>query len=1142
MRTVIGMLGLVCVLVITACSEVSPDAALTTARDQVNRGDHAQAVLTLKSLLQQHPGQAEARLLLGRALLASGDAAGAQAELQRALEAGETLEAVLPALAIAMNQQGQGAQLLSRYGTTSLASPEGQLTWVVELAKARLAAGDVAGAEDTLRPALQAPGSGVEARLLAARIAAVQGALPDALARLDAVLRDAPGHADAWLLKAQLLQRTGGDRGAVVDALRRALAARPDDIEAHTGLVSIFLAQRDLDAAGTQVDALRRARPQHAQTAFLAALLADAKGDHAKVRDLTQPLLNAAPDSPRVLVLAGKAQSALGSLSQAESLLGKAVQVSPKSAAPRRLLAEVYLKQGKPDKAAAVLKPLLGQDDADAMALAAQAALQSGDFVAAAAGFARAVQLKPGDTRLRTAALTANLGRNDDDRVLSALQTLAASDLQSADADMALISAHMARKAFGPALKAVDAAAAKHPKAAWPEQVRGSILLQRGDRAGARKHFELALGKEPNHFGAVAQLAGMDLADRQPATALARFEALRQRDPQQSATALAIADIRLQTGAPAADVEALLRQVAAAHPGDATVQARLIDFLLSHISAKEAVAAATKATATLPQDAELLDRLGRAQLADGELSQAAVTFGRMAMLRPESALPHLRLAQAHLAMDKPDLVNTDLRKAQALEPAAPAVQNALLAKAMGDRRHADALAIARDVQQRRPGDPAGLLMQGDVEAGQERWDAAEAAYRQALARFAGDAVVAQRLHVALRRGGKAADADRLARDWLASHPDSLVFRHYLAGLALSAKDWLAAEAAYTDLADRRPSDVVALNNLAMAKLALKKPDALPIAQRAVALAPNRAPTLDTLASALSAAGQMDQAVQWQQRAVAMAPNAPGLRLNLARLYAGMGENDRAQAELAILAKLGTAFSGHEEVRRLYKPAGAAPSAPAQAGAAAAPASAARGWFSGRTAAMAAGTAAALALPLALLVAALRPAQFKVSRTIAIDAPAARVFNLLQDLRTWEDWSTDQPFRPGVTRRFPRNPTGLGAVCDWSDKRRNVAGSLEIFHVAPPSRLAVELNVSQPAESRQMSEFLLAQDTAQRTSVTWVQRGDAPFRLRLACVLRGVDRHIGRQIAASLARLQGVSEQSTRAGSPSGDAEGSPVHS
>ena len=38
------------------------------------------------------------------------------------------------------------------------------------------------------------------------------------------------------------------------------------------------------------------------------------------------------------------------------------------------------------------------------------------------------------------------------------------------------------------------------------------------------------------------------------------------------------------------------------------------------------------------------------------------------------------------------------------------------------------------------------------------------------------------------------------------------------------------------------------------------------------------------------------------------------------------------AELAILAKLGTAFSGHEEVRRMYKPVAAAPSSPAGSGA------------------------------------------------------------------------------------------------------------------------------------------------------------------------------------------------------------------
>lgn len=63
---------------------------------------------------------------------------------------------------------------------------------------------------------------------------------------------------------------------------------------------------------------------------------------------------------------------------------------------------------------------------------------------------------------------------------------------------------------------------------------------------------------------------------------------------------------------------------------------------------KEALTVAQNATAALPDNMQLLDVLGRAQLANGEHNKAQSSFNRMAALQPKSPLPYLRMSSAHL--------------------------------------------------------------------------------------------------------------------------------------------------------------------------------------------------------------------------------------------------------------------------------------------------------------------------------------------------------------------------------------------------------------------------------------------------------------------------------------------------------------
>ena len=211
----------------------------------------------------------------------------------------------------------------------------------------------------------------------------------------------------------------------------------------------------------------------------------------------------------------------------------------------------------------------------------------------------------------------------------------------------------------------------------------------------------------------------------------------------------------------------------------------------------------------------------------------------------------------------------------------------------------------------------GFLLEGEIESSRRNWPAAAAAYRASMQRQkTAEAVMG--LHAALVGTGQRADADRLAAEWQRERPKDAAFRYYLGDQALNRKDYAAAEGHYKAVLEMQPRNALAMNNLAWLLVQQNKPGAVKLAEDANTLMPDRAPLLDTLATALAAEKQYPRAIETQKRAIARNPQDPGLQLGLARIYIQSGDKVQARGELEALAKLGEKFRGQGEVADLLK--------------------------------------------------------------------------------------------------------------------------------------------------------------------------------------------------------------------------------
>ncbi len=906
---------------ISGCNRGPSEAELlSSAKALIAKKDGKGAIIQLKSALQKNTSLAEARLLLGQQLLESGDAVAAQVELLKAQELQVPDEQVVPDLARAMLQLGEEAKIISQYGTLQLKTPAAAADLQTSLATCYAIQNDRDRADRAVASALAAVPDYGPALLVQARLKVVGGDVDGGLALLDGVLQRDPADERAGLLKGELLRQAKRDMPGAVEAYRKVIAAHPTSVPAQAALLGVLLEQGNLPEVRTQFAALQKSAPDNSETLYFQARLAFIDKDYKTTREITERLLKVMPENVRVLTLAGAAQYRMKQYLQAESLLAHALKNAPRQVLTRQLLAQTYLRSSQADKAIEVLQPMVDSEAADgaSLAMAGEAYLQLGDTKKSEAAFQRALKVAPGDTTVRTAAAVAQMARGNTGAAAAELESITSGEGEGETrADLALVTARLRQNDTAGALKAIDALVRKQPNQAMPLNLRGRVQLLAKDTAGARASFEAALAKEPDYFASVASLAAIELADGNADAARKRLEEFRKRQPRSWQGALALAELSARTGAPAATVTAMMRDAAKLNPSEPRPHLLLIERLLGSADPKAALPAAEDAAAALPNNLEIQAALGQAQLAAGDNQRAIATFKKLASLQPRNATHELRMADALMANNEPDEAAAALKRALVLQPEYLPARRGLALIALNQKRPQDAVAIAREMQQSHANDPTGYVLEGDVEASQKNWDAALTAYRTALARGkSGDQAI--KVHTALLSAGKKAEADAFAAEWARHSPQDPAFAYYLGDLALSANNMALAESKYREVLKVQPNNALALNNVAWLLVKQGKPGALPLAEKATQVLPDRAQLLDTLSAAQEAENQLPKAVETQLRAVTLAPADGMLSLRLARLYIKQGDKPKARAALEDLAKRGDKFPAQAEVGALLK--------------------------------------------------------------------------------------------------------------------------------------------------------------------------------------------------------------------------------
>lgn len=879
------------------------------------KNDYRSAIIELKNALQKDPDSGDARLLLASSLLEVGDPVGAEVEVRKAIALHVPDDKSYPVLAWVLVGRRDYSKLASELGDRKFEEAAARADVQAAFATAALAQGDTRKAKELADAALKDQPTSVRVLIIETDIAARQGDAKAARQFIDAALKSAPTNLAVLLMKSNL-EIAEGKFDAARAVLGEALVAHPDSPATRYALFELAIRNHKLGDAREQVTALKKIAPKDLRTHYADALLALGENDRARAKEAIQFVVAGAPDYAPALMLSATVDLQSGNFGSAEEALRRVLTKGDDPGA-RRMLTLLFLRTNRPAQALEALAPALRRNANDPawLRLAGEAYMASGNLSEATAAYERANALDKTNIGSQVRLAQVRMAGGDTARGMSALESIADSNQNNVNAELALYSEYMRKRQYDKALAEVDAFEKKLPSSPMIPALRGAAYMGKRDLALARANFEKALEVPSTAIQAAHNLAVIDLQQGKAMAARERYQRMLAKDPKNETLQFELAEVLTISGATNSEGKQALEKAIADNPTSVRARLALVGLEGRAGGAKAAAAAAQAGVAALPDNPQMIEALGATLLAAGEPNRSIETFRKLVELQPQNPLALLRLAEAQIAIKDYNGAIATERRALELKPDEPRVVAALTKTYVASGQIEAALTEARRLQKEHPQNAAGFALQGDVMAASKKWDEAAAAYKAAVQRQPlGGLVVMQ--YAALQSGGKSAEARALTKQWIAEHPGDSTVPLALAGESLRRNDVAAARRGYEQVLAIDPENFVALNNLASVLAQQNDPKAIEFAEHAHRLAPFNPAVLDTLGWTLAQTSDPKRGAELLRMASRLAPNQAEIRLHLAKALVAAGDKTGARQEIAELAKLDKASPVRIEAEKL----------------------------------------------------------------------------------------------------------------------------------------------------------------------------------------------------------------------------------
>jgi tetratricopeptide (TPR) repeat protein len=260
---------------------------------------------------------------------------------------------------IALRRPGQAAQALEEIIKLN---PEG-LNWVQaknELARLKLAQNKTDEAENLTNEVLKAHPKDTNASKIRGILALGKKDGVTAVNSFRLLTQDRPKDAQAWLFLAQanLLNK---EEGSAKENAKKALAIKPDFLEARKFLYDMFLQAKDYDGAINTIKGYLKFDSKDVVNLVTLGEVYALKGDDAQARATFQRIIDLDPRNPQGYFQMARLALKNKKPDEALNYANKALQATPDFLPALQLVVGLYQQQKQPDKAVAAVRQALGR-------------------------------------------------------------------------------------------------------------------------------------------------------------------------------------------------------------------------------------------------------------------------------------------------------------------------------------------------------------------------------------------------------------------------------------------------------------------------------------------------------------------------------------------------------------------------------------------------------------------------------------------------------------------------------------------------------------------------------------------------------------------------------------------------------------
>lgn len=157
-----------------------------------------------------------------------------------------------------------------------------------------------------------------------------------------------------------------------------------------------------------------------------------------------------------------------------------------------------------------------------------------------------------------------------------------------------------------------------------------------------------------------------------------------------------------------------------------------------------------------------------------------------------------------------------------------------------------------------------------------------------------------------------------------------------------------------------------------------------------------------------------------------------------------------------------------------------------------------------------------------IIVAVQPSDFKITRSATLNAPAATVFEQVNDFHKWEAWSPWAKIDPAMKVTYSGPPAGVGASYAWLGNDEVGEGKMTITQSHPNEHIAVDLEFIKPFATKNITEFTF-KSNGDKTEVIWTMAGKNNFLMKAVSLFMNMDKLVGGDFEKGLSQMKPVVE-------------------